>query len=53
MASKKDDPFEIPATIVLSARSFRKLIKMLENPPKPTKALIRLMRDAKKLRDEK
>lgn len=42
MTPKKDESFAIPAEIVLSARSFRKLVKMIEKPGKPTKALLRL-----------
>lgn len=42
MTTKKVETFSIPAEIVLSAKSFRKLVKMLEKPPKPTEALLRL-----------
>jgi uncharacterized protein (DUF1778 family) len=42
------EEYLIPTRIVLTNESFDKMIDLVENPPKPTKALRDLMKRAKK-----
>jgi hypothetical protein len=40
--SKKEDASKIPAEMIITEKTFRTIIDLIENPPKPTKALKRL-----------
>lgn len=33
----------VPTTLIVSADTFERIVKMIENPPAPTPALLRLM----------